>query len=64
MSDLIEMTSDRIINGAIEYMPNKTKGERPEVVRVPLNIRQFISCRSGISDLNFNFAHGKQRRML
>lgn len=40
MSDLIEITSDSIINGAIEYMPNKTKGERPEVVRVPLNMRK------------------------
>ena len=39
VSDLIEMTPDNIINGAVEYMPNKTKGERPEVVRVPLNSR-------------------------
>lgn len=39
VSDLIEMTPDSIIDGAIEYMPNKTKGERPEVVRVPLNSR-------------------------
>lgn len=33
------MTPDSIINGAVEYMPNKTKGERPEVIRVPLNTR-------------------------
>lgn len=39
VSDLIEMTPDSIINGAVEYMPNKTKGERPEVIRVPLNTR-------------------------
>ena len=39
VSDLIEMTPDSVIDGAIEYMPNKTKGERPEVVRVPLNTR-------------------------
>ena len=39
VSDLIEMTPESIINGAVEYMPNKTKGERPEVVRVPLNKR-------------------------
>lgn len=39
VSDLLEMTSTSIINGAIEYMPQKTKGKRPEVVRVPLNAR-------------------------
>lgn len=39
VSDLLEMTSGSIINGAIEYIPNKTKNERPEVVRVPLNTR-------------------------
>lgn len=33
------MTPASIINGAIEYMPQKTKGERPQVVRVPLNAR-------------------------
>lgn len=39
VSDLLAMTPDNIINGAIEYMPQKTKGERPQVVRVPLNKR-------------------------
>lgn len=39
VSDLMEMTPDNIIDGAIEYLPNKTKNERPEVVRVPLNSR-------------------------
>lgn len=39
VSDLLAMTHDNIINGAIEYMPQKTKGERPRVVRVPLNNR-------------------------
>jgi len=33
------MTPASIINDAIEYMPQKTKGERPQVVRVPLNTR-------------------------
>lgn len=37
VSDLMEMTPKSIVNGAVEYMPNKTKNERPEVVRVPLN---------------------------
>lgn len=41
VSDLIEMTPESIIDGAVEYMPNKTKGERPEVIRVPLNKRAF-----------------------
>ena len=35
VSDLMAMTPRSIINGAIEYMPQKTKGERPKVVRVP-----------------------------
>ncbi len=39
VSDLLAMNPDNIINGAIEYMPQKTKGERPQVVRVPLNKR-------------------------
>lgn len=39
VSDLIEMTPKSMINGAVEYMPNKTKGERPEVIRVPFNKR-------------------------
>ena len=39
VSDLLAMTHDSIINGAIEYMPQKTAGERPQVVRVPLNTR-------------------------
>lgn len=39
VSDLMAMTPASIINGAIEYMPQKTKGERPQVVRVPLNAR-------------------------
>ena len=33
------MTPESIIDGAVEYMPNKTKGERPEVIRVQLNKR-------------------------
>lgn len=37
VSDLYSLTSASIINGAIEYIPTKTKGERPEIVRVPLN---------------------------
>ena len=38
-SDLLKMTQDNIINEAIEYIPHKTKDERPIVVRVPLNER-------------------------
>lgn len=39
VGDLVKMTAENIINGAIEYIPQKTKGKRPLVVRVPLNDR-------------------------
>jgi len=37
VSDLYGMTISSVIDGAVEYIPQKTKTERPEVVRVPLN---------------------------
>jgi len=37
VGDLIKMTKNCIINGAIEYIPRKTKEGRPLTVRVPLN---------------------------
>lgn len=33
------MTKESLINGAIEYIAQKTAGERPNVIRVPLNSR-------------------------
>lgn len=39
VSDLFKMTSSNIINDVIEYIPHKTKEDRPLVVRVPLNSR-------------------------
>ena len=42
VSDLLKMTQNNIINGAVEYIPHKTKDERPVVVRVPLNERAKI----------------------
>lgn len=39
VSDLLKLTQSNVINGAIEYIPLKTKGERQNVVRVPLNNR-------------------------
>lgn len=39
VSDLFKLTENNIINGAVEYIPHKTKGERQNVVRVPLNNR-------------------------
>lgn len=42
VSDLLKMTTNNIINGAIEYIPHKTKEERPVIVRVPLNDRAKI----------------------
>lgn len=37
VSDLYKMTYRNIINDAIEYIPRKTKEDRPITVRVPLN---------------------------
>lgn len=37
VGDLYEMTKKNVINGAIEYVPRKTKDGRPVTVRVPLN---------------------------
>ena len=39
VSDLIKLTSRNVIGGAVEYIPHKTKGERQNIVRVPLNSR-------------------------
>lgn len=39
VSDLLALKTSSIINGAVEYLPRKTRGERPETVRVPLNRR-------------------------
>ena len=39
VSDLLKLTPSNIIGGALEYIPHKTKGERQNVVRVPLNAR-------------------------
>lgn len=36
VSDLLVLTQSNLINGAIEYIPQKTKSEKPETVRVPL----------------------------
>lgn len=37
VGDLYKMTRENVINGAIEYVPRKTKEGRPITVRVPLN---------------------------
>lgn len=39
ISDLMRLTPSNIINGAVEYIASKTKGERPTVIRVPLTQR-------------------------
>lgn len=39
VSDLMKLTPRNVIGGAVEYIPRKTKGERQNVVRVPLNAR-------------------------
>ncbi len=37
VGDLLKMTKHSVINGAIEYIPRKTKEGRPLTLRVPLN---------------------------
>lgn len=37
VGDLIKMKRSSVINGAVEYIPRKTKEGRPVTVRVPLN---------------------------
>ena len=37
VSDLYKMTKKNVIGGAIEYIPRKTKDDKPLTVRVPLN---------------------------
>ncbi|MGL5958347.1 MAG: site-specific integrase, partial [Phocaeicola sp.] len=39
VGDLLRFTPQSVIGGAIEYIANKTKKEKPIVVRVPLNER-------------------------
>jgi integrase len=39
VSDLMKMRPENIINKAIEYIPHKTREDRPMIVRVPLNDR-------------------------
>lgn len=39
VGDLYKMTKDNVMNGAIEYVPRKTKEGRPVTVRVPLNAK-------------------------
>ena len=36
VGDLIRLKKDNVVNGAIEYIPRKTKDERPVIARVPL----------------------------
>lgn len=67
VSDLMSLTKDCIIDGAVEYIPRKTMGERPDVVRVPLNsvARQILEKYKDtpgdkllpcISSQNYNYA--------
>lgn len=37
VGDLIELKKNSIINGAVEYVANKTMNERANIIRVPLN---------------------------
>ena len=37
VSDLLKLTRGNLINGGIEYVPIKTREERGDIIRVPLN---------------------------
>lgn len=67
VSDLRNLTKESVINGAVEYIPRKTKEGNPVTVRVPLNAvaraiverykdipgNKLLPC---ISDQNYNYA--------
>ena len=52
ISDYYKMTCNSVINGAIEYIPRKTKDGRPVIVRVPLNniAKEIIDKYKGIDE--------------
>ena len=52
VSDLYRMTRANIINGAIEYIPRKTKEGNPVTVRVPLNPTAIEILNKYPSDIN------------
>lgn len=67
VGDLIKMTKGSVINGAIEYIPRKTKEGRPLTVRVPLNdtareiVERYRDCEGDkllpfISEQKYNVA--------
>ena len=37
VGDLLKFTKDNIVDGAIQYVAEKTKGKEPKTIRVPLN---------------------------
>ena len=67
VSDLRNLTKESVINGAVEYIPRKTKDGHPVTVRVPLNSvartilerykdtpgNKLLPC---IADQNYNYA--------
>lgn len=48
------MTNSNIVNNIVEYIPHKTKDERPRVVRVPLNKRakELVEKYKGVDNKN------------
>lgn len=67
VGDLVKMTKANLINGAIEYIPRKTKEGRPLTVRVPLNataqeiVARYKNCEGNkllpfISEQKYNVA--------
>ena len=37
-----QQAENNVINGVVEYIPHKTKGERQNVIRVPMNTRAVV----------------------
>ena len=63
IGDLYKMTKSSLINGAIEYIPRKTKEGRPVTVRVPLNsIAQEILDRYQVVEGNRLFPFISEQR--
>lgn len=52
VGDLIKFTKNNIIDGAIQYVAEKTKGKEPKSIKVPLNsiAREIISKYEGLDN--------------
>ena len=62
VGDLLKLTKSSVIDGAVEYIPRKTKDGRPLTVRVPLNdtaleiVERYANLLPFISEQKYNVA--------